>query len=94
MSRDEIKETLSKANNSIELIGLAAKLKSSGEDEIMVNRVVSEVRKEMLNRVQAVKPLPKNIIPDIDTTMKCFMSIRTDFLSKAMVVYDGNTVII
>ena len=60
MKKDEMKAYLAGCKSLVELVGKANKLKQAGEKESTVNRVVTEMRKEMLKTGGAIKVIPSS----------------------------------
>ncbi len=93
MKKDEIKKHLSKYKNVIEMIREANILKEHGESEIMVNRCVAELRKEMLSGSSNIKRLRRESIADTEMSEVGFIPLQIDDLSLPVIVTDGNSVL-
>lgn len=94
MLKAEIKRTLSQYKNVLELINHANELKRAGESEIMVNRVVAELRKEMLNATSDIKRLPRRAIHETPMDVVGLIPFDVDNLLAPMIVWDGTNVLI
>lgn len=93
MKKDEIKKYLSTYKNVIEMINAANKLKRDGESEIMVNRCVAELRKEMLNATAAINRIPRRNIADTKIEPFGLIPVQIDNLSSPVIVWDGENVL-
>lgn len=93
MKKDEIKKHLSKYKNVIEMIREANILKGQGESEIMVNRCVAELRKEMLAGSSNIKRLARVAIKDTEMSEVGFIPLQIDDLSAPVIVTDGDSVL-
>lgn len=94
MNKEEIKEYLQNCNNSVELIGKAAELKRNGEKESIVNRVVTELRKEMLNKSTPITPIKRYVVPDLQLTPTGRLQLSVNNLKAPMVVYTEDAVLL
>lgn len=93
MKKDEIKKQLSKHKNVLELVRAANELKQSGESEIMVNRCVAELRKEMLANSSEIKRLTRIAIADTPMDEFGVIPFQVDNIHSPCVVYDGENVL-
>lgn len=94
MKKDEMKAYLAGCKSLVELVGKANQLKQAGEKESTVNRVVTEMRKEMLKTGGAINIIPREGIPDIDETPVGRIPFSINKLSAPSILYDGNTVLL
>lgn len=93
MLKAEIKQNLSQYKNVLELIRAANVLKTNGESEIMVNRVVSELRKEMLTAHAQVNMLRRRHIEETPMDVVGIIPLQVDNLAMPLIVYDGQNVL-
>lgn len=93
MKKDEIKKHLSQFKNVVEMVREANKLKESGESEIMVNRSVAELRKEMLAGSSNITRIERASIKDTVMEEAGFIPVQVDDLACATIVYDGENVL-
>lgn len=94
MLKAEIKAELSQYKNVLELVRAANVLKEQGESEIMVNRCVAELRKEMLNSHDAIKKLQRRHIHETKLDTFGIIPIDASNLAAPVVVYDGTNMLI
>ena len=94
MRKDEIKAHLSKCSSTVELIGEATKLKRSGENETMVNKVVQELRKSMLRKSKSVMKLPRTLVPVFQPPKVSTIKVMVNNLNSPTIVYDGENIVI
>lgn len=93
MKKDEIKKHLSTYKNVMEMIREANNLKAQGESEIMVNRCVAELRKDMLNAATSIKRLQRVSLAETSMEPVGFIPVQVDMLSTPTVVFDGTNVL-
>ena len=65
MKRDEIYAELSKCKTLPELVGRASQMKRNGEKETVVNNVVTELRKKLMNTAGKVNLIKRTSLPSI-----------------------------
>lgn len=76
MSEDEIMNELSKASNLVELVTLSRELKSSGEDERIVNRAMRVVRQQLSTKVGNINKLTKVPFPPVKQDKISYVSFQ------------------
>lgn len=94
MRRDEIEAHLKKYDNLMELMMEAGKLKKNGEKETVVNNVVTKLRKNLVRQGSKVRQLPRVSVAFEQRQPVGYLSFQVGSLSKPIVAYDGNTVLI
>ena len=94
MKRDEIKAELAKCQNVVELIRTANALKQAGEKESTVNKLVTQFRKELLNKTSSIKRIQKVSIITEPLSKTSTIGFQVKFLEKPIVIYDGDNVVI
>lgn len=94
MKRDEIKAELAKCKNVVELIRTANELKKNGEKEATVNKLVTQFRKELMNKTSAIKRLTRTSIHVEPLNKVSTIGFQVQYLDKPIVVYDGSNVVI
>lgn len=93
MKKDEIKKHLSTYKNVMEMIREANNLKAKGESEIMVNRCVAELRKDMLNAATSIKRLQRVSLMQTSLVPVGYIPVQVDMLSTPVVIFDGTNVL-
>jgi hypothetical protein len=94
MKREEIKDKLRGCTSLVELVGKANELKRAGEKESTVNRVVTELRREMLSAGSSIKRIPREEVPTIDETPIGRIVFSINQLGSPTILYDGETILI
>lgn len=94
MSKDQVKEHLSKYGNLVELIREASVLKSNGENETYVNKAVAELRKEMLSANKAIKVLHRTNVPEVVEQTYGFILSELKHLNQPVIEWDGETAVL
>jgi hypothetical protein len=94
MKREEIKARLSECTNLVELIGKAAELKHAGENEVTVNRVMTEIRKSMISAGSSIKRINRMEVPEIDESKVGRIPFSINNLSSPTILYDGENILI
>lgn len=93
MKKAELKEVLAQCSNVIELVRKANDLKAAGESEIMVNRCVTELRKDIFQKAVQVKRLKRVAIVDTSIQQYGIIKAQIDSLATPRVVTDGENVL-
>ena len=93
MKKDDIKKYLSGFNNVMDIVQEANKLKAAGENEIMVNRCVAELRKERLNASATVNPLERIAVANTFMEPVSFIPVQVSNLSSPILVFDGENIL-
>lgn len=93
MKKAELKEVLAQCSNVIELVRKANDLKAAGESEIMVNRCVTELRKDIFQKTVQVKRLKRVAIVDTSIQQYGIIKAQIDSLTTPRVVTDGENVL-
>lgn len=93
MLKADIKKELSQYKNVLDLIREANALKKKGESEIMVNRVVAELRKEMLVSHDSINLLKRRHIHETPIEPIGAIPVQVDNLATPLVVFDGVNVL-
>lgn len=93
MKKAELKEVLAQCSNVIELVRKANDLKAAGESEIMVNRCVTELRKDIFQKAVQVKRLKRVAIVDTSIQQYGIIKAQIDSLTTPRVVTDGENVL-
>lgn len=94
MKKAELKQHLSQFKDVTRLVMEANKLKASGESEIMVNRCVSELRRDMLSAAASIKRIPRVQFNDTPMEVTAYIPVQVDNLSAPVVAYDGEFIVI
>ena len=94
MKKEEIKSVLSECTNLVELIGRAAQLKQNGEKETTVNRIVTQLRKELMSKGSSIKRIPREEVKPIDTTLNGHIQCAIQDLSKPEILYSGDAIVV
>lgn len=94
MSEDEIRSDLSKATNLMQLIQAGNKLKKNGEDERVVNKILSEVRKGLVSRVAEIKKIPRKEFPQVPTEAISYIAFNVKDLSSPSVSMENGVFIL
>lgn len=94
MKKEEIKAALSGCKSFVELVGKANQLKQAGEKESIVNRVVTELRKELLSSNSSINRIPREPVPEVDETRLGNIVFAVNKLSAPYVMYNGDTILI
>lgn len=94
MKKDEIKAELRKHKNVLEMIRAASIMKQNGESEIMVNRCVNELRKEMLNAQESINVIPKRRISETPLETIAMIPFQVANLGAPVVTYDGENIVL
>lgn len=94
MKRAEIKETLRQCNDLMALIMKGNELKANGENPSMVNRVMTEVRKELVTRGKKVKKITRMDVMLPTLEKMGYLEFAVQNLSKPIVMYNGDAIVI
>ena len=94
MKKEDIKSELSKCNSLPELIGRANALKRAGEKDTVVNKVVTELRKRMLNKSSGIKRLTRVEIPTINLEPTGTIMFAVNKLDAPEIYYGNNTILL
>lgn len=89
-----VREELKGCNNLMELIGKANLLKQAGESESVVNRIVMELRKDMVKRVAPVKRISRKTVPTVLLQREGSIPFQVIGLNKPFIVYDGENIVL
>ena len=92
MKKEEIKQHLAVYKNVTEMINEAVRLKESGESEIMVNRCVAELRKELLTKSNSLVKLNKVSLKETELQPVAFMQIEVASLATPKVSYENGVI--
>lgn len=94
MIKEQIKKELSQYDNILKLINRANELKRAGEKEDVVNNVVAECRRKLLNKSGKVRRIEFKEVKPIDTTPIGSLLVHIESLQEPIVKYDGSTITI
>lgn len=90
MSEDAIRAELSKATNLMQLVQTSTALKKSGEDEHLVNKILSEVRRNLVSRAAEIKKIPRKEFPQIPNEQVSHIAFSVvDLGSPSIVMNNG-----
>lgn len=82
---EEVRSILSKYTNVVELMHHASRLKSGGTDPIIVNKVMQELRKELMSRSATIKKLKRVEVPEFDKQPIGYLAINLQHLQKPVI---------
>lgn len=94
MKKDEIKKALSQHKNVLEMMRAANIMKQNGESVTMVNRCVTELRKEMLNARESINEISRRRISETPLEVIGVIPFQVSNLAAPVVVYDGENIIL
>lgn len=95
MTREQIKDELSKYSNFVELFGRANQLKQSGENPTVVNKIVMELRKKLMATQSSMLHMSKTPVPTlIEEPVNGYLSYMVENLNKPVIVFDGENILI
>lgn len=94
MKRDEIYAELSKCKTLPELVGKASAMKKNGEKETVVNKIVTELRKKLMNTSGKLKAIKRVALPVREEYQYGYLMVYPQNLTAPKVYYDGEGILI
>jgi hypothetical protein len=94
MSEEEIRKELSNCTNFVQLVMNANKLKSAGEKASTVNRVVMQLKKELLASTGNMKHIDRIDVPNIKEDKIGSIPFAVNSLAKPTIIYDGESILL
>lgn len=94
MKRDEIYAELSKCKTLPELVGKASAMKKAGEKETVVNKIVTELRKKLMNTSNKLATIKKIPLPIKEDNQYGYLMVHPQFITEPKVYYDGDGILI
>lgn len=94
MKRDEIYAELSKCKTLPELVGKASAMKKNGEKETVVNKIVTELRKKLMNTSGKLKAIKRVALPVREEYQYGYLMVYPQNLTVPKVYYDGEGILI
>lgn len=90
---EEVRKHLSQYTNVVELMHHASLLKAGGTDSIIVNKVMTELRKELVAKSSSIVRLKRVEVPEIDKQPVGYLQVNLEALQRPLIKVVGDMII-
>lgn len=91
---EEVRQNLSQYTNVVELMHHASLLKAGGTDAIIVNKVMQELRKELVAKSSSIVRLNRVEVPEIDKAPVGYLQVKLEALQRPLIKIENDVITI